>query len=248
VKISGVVITKNEEANIRRCIESMLQVVDEVVVLDSDSTDQTCAIAEQLGATVHKVNWLGYANTKNLAEELVQHRYILSLDADEWLDEEAIQVIKGITHKIPEVTAFEFKRKNYFGSRWIRFGGWYPDKKIRLFDKTCAEWQGDYVHETLVVKRGLTMPLDGHIIHATVLDKEAHKQTIDKYARLAARQALESGKTLSILWGIRSSLTHFVKLYLVKLGFLDGRIGLGICLRSAKGRWLRHKYFKEISK
>ena len=226
----------------------MLQVVDEVVVLDSDSTDQTCAIAEQLGATVHKVNWLGYANTKNLAEELVQHRYILSLDADEWLDEEAIQVIKGITHKIPEVTAFEFKRKNYFGSRWIRFGGWYPDKKIRLFDKTCAEWQGDYVHETLVVKRGLTMPLDGHIIHATVLDKEAHKQTIDKYARLAARQALESGKTLSILWGIRSSLTHFVKLYLVKLGFLDGRIGLGICLRSAKGRWLRHKYFKEISK
>ena len=226
----------------------MLQVVDEVVVLDSDSTDQTCAIAEQLGATVHEVNWLGYANTKNLAEELVQHRYILSLDADEWLDEEAIQVIKGITHKIPEVTAFEFKRKNYFGSRWIRFGGWYPDKKIRLFDKTCAEWQGDYVHETLVVKRGLTMPLDGHIIHATVLDKEAHKQTIDKYARLAARQALESGKTLSILWGIRSTLTHFVKLYLVKLGFLDGRIGLGICLRSAKGRWLRHKYFKEISK
>jgi len=248
VKISGVVITKNEEANIRRCIESMLQVVDEVVVLDSDSTDQTCAIAEQLGATVHEVNWLGYANTKNLAVELVQHRYILSLDADEWLDEEAIQVIKGITHKIPEVTAFEFKRKNYFGSRWIRFGGWYPDKKIRLFDKTCAEWQGDYVHETLVVKRGLTMPLDGHIIHATVLDKEAHKQTIDKYARLAARQALESGKTLSILWGIRSTLTHFVKLYLVKLGFLDGRIGLGICLRSAKGRWLRHKYFKEISK
>lgn len=248
MKISGVVITKNEEANIRRCIESMLQVVDEVVVLDSDSTDQTCAIAEQLGATVHKVNWLGYANTKNLAEELVQHRYILSLDADEWLDEEAIQVIKGITHKIPEVTAFEFKRKNYFGSRWIRFGGWYPDKKIRLFDKTCAEWQGDYVHETLVVKRGLTMPLDGHIIHATVLDKEAHKQTIDKYARLAARQALESGKTLSILWGIRSTITHFIKLYLVKLGFLDGRIGLGICLRSAKGRWLRHKYFKEISK
>lgn len=248
MKISGVVITKNEEANIRRCIESMLQVVDEVVVLDSDSTDQTCAIAEQLGATVHKVNWLGYANTKNLAEELVQHRYILSLDADEWLDEEAIQVIKGITHKIPEVTAFEFKRKNYFGSRWIRFGGWYPDKKIRLFDKTCAEWQGDFVHETLVVKRGLTMPLDGHIIHATVLDKEAHKQTIDKYARLAARQALESGKTLSILWGIRSTITHFIKLYLVKLGFLDGRIGLGICLRSAKGRWLRHKYFKEISK
>jgi len=248
VKISGVVITKNEQANIRRCIESMLQVVDEVVVLDSDSTDQTCAIAEQLGATVHKVNWLGYANTKNLAEELVQHRYILSLDADEWLDEEAIQVIKGITHKIPEVTAFEFKRKNYFGSRWIRFGGWYPDKKIRLFDKTCAEWQGDFVHETLVVKRGLTMPLDGHIIHATVLDKEAHKQTIDKYARLAARQALESGKTLSILWGIRSTITHFIKLYLVKLGFLDGRIGLGICLRSAKGRWLRHKYFKEISK
>ena len=226
----------------------MLQVVDEVVVLDSDSTDQTCAIAEQLGATVHEVNWLGYANTKNLAVELVQHRYILSLDADEWLDEEAIQVIKGITHKIPEVTAFEFKRKNYFGSRWIRFGGWYPDKKIRLFDKTCAEWQGDYVHETLVVKRGLTMPLDGHIIHATVLDKEAHKQTIDKYARLAARQALESGKTLSILWGIRSTITHFIKLYLVKLGFLDGRIGLGICLRSAKGRWLRHKYFKEISK
>jgi glycosyltransferase involved in cell wall biosynthesis len=248
VKISGVVITKNEEANIRRCIESMLQVVDEVVVLDSDSTDQTCAIAEQLGATVHEVNWLGYANTKNLAVELVQHRYILSLDADEWLDEEAIQVIKGITHKIPEVTAFEFKRKNYFGSRWIRFGGWYPDKKIRLFDKTCTEWQGDFVHETLVVKRGLTMPLDGHIIHATVLDKEAHKQTIDKYARLAARQALESGKTLSILWGIRSTITHFIKLYLVKLGFLDGRIGLGICLRSAKGRWLRHKYFKEISK
>lgn len=248
MKISGVVITKNEEANIRRCIESMLQVVDEVVVLDSDSTDQTCAIAEQLGATVHEVNWLGYANTKNLAVELVQHRYILSLDADEWLDEEAIQVIKGITHKIPEVTAFEFKRKNYFGSRWIRFGGWYPDKKIRLFDKTCTEWQGDFVHETLVVKRGLTMPLDGHIIHATVLDKEAHKQTIDKYARLAARQALESGKTLSILWGIRSTITHFIKLYLVKLGFLDGRIGLGICLRSAKGRWLRHKYFKEISK
>lgn len=248
MKKSGVVITKNEEANIRRCIESMMQVVDEVIVLDSHSTDRTREIAEQVGATVHLVDWAGYAKTKNLGSEIAQHRYILSLDADEWLDEEAIDEINGITHKIPEVSAFELRRKNFYGSRWIRFGGWYPDKKIRLFDKKCAEWQGGHVHETLVVKRGLALPLKGHIMHATVANKEEHSRTINKYALLAAKQASESGKKLTAVWGIRSAITHFIKLFIVKLGFLDGAVGLGICLRSAQGRWLRYKYFKQISK
>ncbi len=246
-KISTVIITLNEEATIERCLNSVLDISDEILVLDSHSTDDTARICK----TFNKVrliptDWLGYSKTKNKGATLAKHNFILSIDADEALDQLAIASIQK-SKTMGLVDAYSFNRKNYFGKKWIKYGGWYPDTKLRLYDKTTCAWSGDFVHETLQLSHKTeTKHLSGNIEHFTVSGKKEHLETVHKYARLAAKRDITHRKSNNGLKAGLSACTHFIKIYLIKLGFLHGSTGLWIALNSAKSKWLRYIYWQEL--
>lgn len=243
--ISAVVITKNEETNIARCLESLKYVADEIIVLDSGSTDKTADIANSLGATVVQTEWKGYAQTKNYGNSLAQNAYILSLDADEEISKE-LEVAILREKRIGLRGAYRFDRRNYYGSRWIKTCGWYPDRKIRLFHNDEASWRGDFVHEQLIVKDGIKISdLPGSLNHYSIRDRYHHRQTVEKYARLAAQRILDQGKKPSRLKGMLSACTAFFQKFILKKGFLDGALGYSISLQSARSKWLRQIYARE---
>jgi glycosyltransferase involved in cell wall biosynthesis len=242
--ISGVVITLNEEANIQQCILSMSEVCDEIIIIDSRSIDRT----EEICTSFDKVkfitqDWLGYSATKNEGATLTSNNFILSLDADERLDAQAINAI-NILKTVGLTSSYSFNRKNYYGDKWVKHGGWYPDKKIRLYNKVTCKWEGDYVHETLQCAEDVTVHLKGNIEHYTISSKSQHLQTIHKYAKLAAQRDKKNGKSHTLFSTVLSCSSHFLKKYVIKLGFLDGELGFEIAWQSAKSKWLRYKYAK----
>lgn len=245
--ISTIIITLNEEASIERCIKSVLPISDEIIVLDSYSTDKTAEIcANYTEVKFIQSEWLGYSQTKNKAASLALHQMIFSIDADECLDDEAIKHLLHLK-KAGLTGAYQINRKNFFGNTWIKHGGWYPDVKRRLYDKSLCKWMGDFVHETLEVPDNLALKhIQGNILHYTVQNKEQHIQTIHKYAKLAAKREKAKGKRLTAFEAGLSTMSHFFKLYVLKLGFLDGTLGLSIALHSAKSKWLRYQYFRDL--
>lgn len=247
-KISGVVITLNEEKHIKRCLDSLVPVVDEIVVVDSGSTDNTRSICEQYEMVRFvEHTWMGFSQTKNHANSLVQHSFILSLDADEELDQRVIKHIKQLKNDGLS-GVYAFNRKNFYGNTWVKYCGWYPDQKVRLFDKSLAHWKGDFVHETLHIdKASIRHHIDGDINHFTIANEQAHQKTINQYARLAAQRCLNEGKKLNPLSSGLSTLSHFVKIYVLKLGFLHGLLGFRIAKNSALSKWLRYTYYKSLT-
>ena len=165
-KISAVIITYNESANIARCISSLKNVVDEVIVSDSNSTDETKNIAEHLGAKVFIRNFEGYGATKNLANYQATNDWILSIDADEELDEHLADNITRIKKHLEKNTVYECQRLNNYCGKWIKHGGWYPDKKVRLFNKQHVKWDLAEVHETLEIPEQYNKQLlNGKLLH-----------------------------------------------------------------------------------
>lgn len=243
--ISAVIITFNEEQSIGKCIDALLPIMDEVVVVDSFSTDKTPEICRDKGVNFVQLPWEGYSKTKNHGNHIAKNELIFSIDADEIPDPKLIAELK-LLQKNGLKGVYRIRRKNFYGSRWIRFGGWYPDKKIRIFNKCQASWDGDFVHEDVTFNTVIpVVDLRGHLLHYTLRDEDHHLQTIAKYANLAAEKALKSGKTYSIFWAIRSYIITFLKIYVFKLGFLEGALGLKIAKNSAKSKWLRYQYWKE---
>ncbi|MEZ4843208.1 MAG: glycosyltransferase family 2 protein [Bacteroidia bacterium] len=245
--ISAVVISKNEEKNIARCIQSLQQVADEIIIIDSFSTDRTKEICLLFDVRFVERQWQGYSQTKNYGNNIAQHQFILSLDADEVLDREAVQSILEFKNLAHSHYAYSLNRKNFYGQKWIKYCGWYPDKKIRLFDKNVAFWQGDFVHETLVVKSDKTEHLAGNILHFTISDEKHHLQTIEKYAKLAAQMAVSKNQKLTPLPSLLSGFGRFFKIFVLKLGLLHGSVGFKIAFNSAKSRWLRYRFFKQLT-
>ncbi len=224
-KISAVIITLNEERNIGRCILSLDGVADEVLIMDSNSTDGTQDIATELGAKVIPTVWEGYATTKNKAYKKASGEYILWLDADEALSEELQASILKV--KADLSGAYEVNRLNNYCGSWLRNGGLYPDRKVRLFPKGKAVWQGNLVHEELLVD--IDEPkkfLDGDLLHYTYYTKEEHWQRAEKYARLASDKYAHKSKPALLVKMLFSPLFRFVKNTLFRLGFLDGLAGV----------------------
>lgn len=239
-KISAVIIALNEEKNIARCIASAFKVCDEVLVLDSYSTDNTAKICEACGAKVVKQIWNGFAATKNIGNLLATHGFILSLDADEALSPQLIDSINQVKENLN--AAYSFNRLNFYRHLPVRHCGWYPDKKIRLFPKEACTWQGDYVHETLKVDPQLKVThLKGDLFHYTIETTEQHKATIEKYATLAANELIEKNKPISKLKPYFSYVAMFLKKYFLQLGIIEGANGLYISHFSALSRFLRYK-------
>ena len=189
MKISATIITYNEERNISRAIES-LRCVDEIVVVDSGSSDRTVEIAAKLGARVIDRAWEGYSSQKNFAADQANHDWILSIDADEALSELLEAEIWRLKKNGPTHDAYAMPRLAQYLGRWILHSGWYPDRKVRLYHRRKATWTGDFVHETLSVS-GRTAGLEAKLLHFTCDSLSEHLRTLDRYTTLAAEQLIE---------------------------------------------------------
>lgn len=236
--ISATIVTLNEERNIARAIES-LQCADEVVVVDSGSTDQTCEIAVRLGARVFEEHWRGYAGQKNFAAGVARNEWILSIDADESLTGELEAEILKLKKDGVRFDAYSFPRLAQYLGRWIRHGGWYPDRKTRLYDRRKAAWVGDYVHESVAVQ-GTTGELHGDLLHYTCASLSEHLRTLDRYTSLAARELTAQKKAVPIRRLVFDPAWTFFRTWILRRGFLDGRQGLAIAWMAALYTFLKY--------
>jgi len=246
MQISAVIITYNEEENIERCIRSLDGIVKEIIVVDSFSSDKTVEIAKSNGAVVFQNKFKGYSDQKNFGISKCSSNFILSLDADECLSENLQISIKDVL-KNKHADAYEMNRKNNYLGQWINYCGWYPDKKVRLFDKKKAKWNDNYVHEKVALNAGAIIGfLDGDILHYSIKDQAHHYRTIDRYSTLYAQMMHDKGKRGFVYIGVIKAMVKFLKLYFLKLGILDGLNGWRICKASAYSIYLRNKKCKDL--
>ena len=238
MKISATIITLNEELNVARAIES-LRCCDEIVVVDSNSTDRTCEIAANLGARVIDNPFPGYAKQKNFASEQATHDWILSIDADEALSEALEAEIWQIKKHGPQFDGYTFPRLAQYLGRWILHSGWHPDRKVRLFNRTKAEWVGDYVHESVKVC-GRVGHLEGNLLHFTCDSLSQHLRTLDSYTTLAAQQMIDQKRRIGWTELLLDPPWTFFRTYFLQRGFLDGAEGLAIAYMAAYYNFLKY--------
>ncbi len=231
MKISAAIITFNEERNIARVVES-LRCCDEILVLDSGSNDRTVEIAEKLGARVVEASWHGYAAQKNIAAELATYDWVLSLDADESLSEALEAEIWQIKKSGPKFDGYTVPRLAQYLGRWILHSGWYPDRKIRLFNRFKARWVGDFVHESVRVE-GSVGHLQSNLLHFTCSSISEHLRTMDRYTTLAAQEIASRQNDISVSRLLFDPPWTFFRTYVLKRGFLDGVEGLAIAYMAA---------------
>lgn len=238
--ISAVIITFNEEKNIERCLKSLIPIADEIIVIDSFSTDRTEEICGKYDVKFVSQEWLGYAKSKNLGNQLATHSYILSVDADEAVSDDLANTL--ILLKRKKVTgAFELKRLTNYCGYWVNHCGWYPDAKVRLFPKLRAQWVGDSVHEQLQLAKELQVTrLNGDLLHYSYYTTKQHMQTIDKYTTLGADDLHQRNKKTSQTMAHIKAVVRFVRMYVFQSGWLDGWAGWMICKNSAYGVWLKY--------
>ena len=238
LKISATIITYNEERNIARVIES-LRCCDEILVLDSGSIDRTVEIAGHPGDRVVEASWHGYAAQKNIAAELAQNDWILSLDADESLSEALEAEIWQIKKSGPRYAGYTMPRLAQYLGRWILHGGWYPDRKVRLFDRRKARWVGEFVHESVIVE-GRVGHLQSNILHFTCSSLTEHVKSMDRYTTLAAQQIVSSGEKITLTHLLVDPPWTFFRTYVLRRGFLDGAEGLTIAYMAAFYNFMKY--------
>jgi glycosyltransferase involved in cell wall biosynthesis len=232
-KITATIITFNEEARIGEAVAS-LSCCDEVIVVDSGSTDRTCAVASAKGARVISRSWEGYSKQKNFAAEQAANDWILSIDSDERLSIELATEImawkrSGETHTV----AYSMPRRAFYLGKWIRHSGWYPDRKLRLYDRRHCRWEGDFVHEGVKVD-GDSGQLKGDLLHFPYRDWADHESRIERYTDLAAQAARSSGRRGNLVRLTLAPPLTFLKSYFLHAGFLDGWRGAAIAYMGAR--------------
>jgi glycosyltransferase involved in cell wall biosynthesis len=245
MKITATIITLNEERNIARAIES-LRCCDEILVLDSGSVDRTVELAANLGAKVVEESWRGYANQKNLVADHAGHDWILSLDADEALSEALEGEIWNLKKRGPSYDAYTMPRMAQYMGRWILHSGWYPDRKVRLYNRAKAKWVGDFVHETVKVE-GRLGHLESNLLHFTCDSLSEHLRTLDRYTTLAAEELVYRKTKIGLSKLILDPAWTFARTYFLQRGFLDGLEGLIIAHMAAHYTFLKYAKARNMS-
>lgn len=237
LRITATIITLNEEDRISEAIAS-LACCDEVIVVDSGSTDRTCDLARQRGARVLHHPWEGYSKQKNFAASQAGHDWILSMDADERVSGQlSAEVIRWKSGE-PSEAGMSMPRLVFYLGRWIRHSGWYPDRKLRLYDRRRAQWQGDHVHESLKLD-GKCGTFQGDLLHYPYRDREDHRRRIDRYTALAAAASRQNGRRGNPIKLVFAPPLVFLKILIAQGGFLDGWRGLVIAGMGARYVFLR---------
>lgn len=248
MKISATIICMNESAKISRCLQSLQAVADEIIVVDSGSTDNTVELAKQMGAKVYHQDFLGHIEQKNHAANLATHPWILSLDADEVLSNELSQSILQLKASGSSTqTAYSMNRLNRIGEQWIRHGGWYPDTKIRLYPYAHARWGGTNPHDKIVTDNHIKrIHLQGDLLHYTYNNLSKMYEQHQKFAKLAAQAMLKQGKKNKGLFPIVPALIRWFKGYLLQAGFLDGKLGWHIARSNFIYTYQKYKQLHEL--
>lgn len=248
MRITSAIITLNEERNIERCIRSVMEFSDEIIVLDAFSSDRTKEICEQFGVKFQQREWEGYSRSKNYISALATGDYIFSIDADEAVDKELNAEILKVKEQ-NEGGIYSVNRLTNYCGHWIKHSGWYPDVKVRLFPKSKCEWSGEYVHEELVCTDcGEPELLSGHLEHYSYYDFKDHRARADKYSILTAQKMNAKGKKAGVLKPYLSAIGRFVSMYFLKRGFLDGKIGFKIAQISAQSNVFKYKELRRLNK
>jgi glycosyltransferase involved in cell wall biosynthesis len=249
INISSIIIANNEEFNIRRCIESQIGCIDEIILLvDELSTDRTFEIANSYSIVKSlKVKWKGYSDTKKEAVSLTSNDWVLWIDADESITKRLKEEIKELKESTPSFSAYSVPRKAYFLGKWIKHCGWYPGRVIRLFNKNHASFNSNNVHENLNVK-GRIGQLVNDLEHYTDPSVSHYFIKFNTYTSLAANDLEKKGRLFHLSDLILRPLVIFIKMYIIKLGFLDGVQGLMLSIFSSAYVFTKYSKFWELKK
>jgi glycosyltransferase involved in cell wall biosynthesis len=246
VKLSVVIISYNEANNIARCIDSVRDVADEVLVVDSFSTDQTQQICLDKGARVVQHAFDGHVEQKNWAMQQASYDHVLSLDADEALSEPLRNAIIEVKHHWL-VDGYTMNRLTNYCGKWIKHCGWYPDSKLRLWNRTKGKWGGMNPHDKFLMNKGAkTQHIQGDLLHYSFYTVEQHRKQIDYFSDIASQSLFKSGKKARWHQLVIHPLAKFLKGYVVKLGFLDGKYGFTICRLSAYSNYLKYNKLRNL--
>ncbi len=247
-KLSAVIITLNEEKNLAKSLPPLKRVADEIVVIDSFSTDKTKEICRQFGVRVVQHVFEDYVRQHRFADTQAKNDLILSVDADEVLSEELINTIIKVKADRQHDGYFMNRRANYCG-RWIRYSGWYPDRKLRLYDRSKGSWQGIIIHEYFQLapeaEAGFLM---GDLLHYSYYSIEQHRRRVERFTTLMAESYFEQGVKVPALRVWLSPATTFVRSYFIKLGFFDGKAGWRICTISAEATYKKYRKLRKLYK
>jgi glycosyltransferase involved in cell wall biosynthesis len=227
-KLTAIVITRNEAANVDAVLESLAW-ADETVVVDAESTDDTADRARSHGARVCVRPWPGFSAQKNFAATQASHDWILSVDADERVTPALADEIRTLLGSEPSARGFRVPRVSFYLGRWIRSTDWYPDHQLRLYDRRAARWVGNYVHERVEVQ-GAVGRLRHELEHRPYRDLAHHLQTMDRYTTLAARQMLAEGRSVGAAGLVARPVGAFARNYLLHGGWRDGSVGLVVSM------------------
>ena len=248
MNISVVIITKNEAHIIANTLQSLQPVITDIVIVDSGSTDETIAICKQFNAVVIETDWAGYGINKNKGIAAAKNDWILSLDADEAIDEELKQSLLQLDLNNDE-DVFNIRFKNFFCNKWIRFGEWGFDTHVRLFNRQKVQWNNVAVHENLIFPAAVKIvKLKGNILHYTVKNRQEYDAKTDHYARMNAAKYAAAAKSAGFFKQYFSPLFAFIQHYIFRLGFLDGAAGFIIAKTTARYTFLKYRYLKEMNK
>lgn len=236
--LSVIVITQNEAHNIEACLRSV-HFADQIVVLDSGSTDETLQLARQLGAEVSvSTQWQGFGVQKNRALALATSDWVLSIDADERLSVELQAEIQQVLEH-PVGDAYCFPRLSSYCGQYIQHSGWYPDPVTRLFRRGAAQFSDEIIHEKLVVN-GQVSPLQNRLLHESFPDFETVLDKVDRYSSAGAQRLLSKGRSSSFPKALGHGLWAFIRTYFLQMGFLDGWMGLALAISNAEGTYYRY--------
>lgn len=247
-KISAVIITYNEEQFIEKCLASLEGIADEIVVVDSYSTDRTEEICRKFNVKFVQHPFKGFRDQKNYALQHASYKNILSLDADEALSDRLRESILEIKDKW-DFDAYRFNRRNNYCGTWIRFSEWYPDKQLRLFYGDHGKWGELNLHEKFIMSNGATVgKLEGDLLHWPFVSLEDHKTKMDKYSLIGAEEFYKNGRKASPFTPYLHLIWGFFRSYIIRGGFMDGRNGLTICSLYAKSTFKKYKMLRQLIK